>query len=74
MTSSTRIEMLKTLGGLMDPDASLEQIRALLGQVATQSVPQDYLSEEVLEDLAVLVEGLDDWMSKGGFLPKAWQR
>lgn len=27
-----------------------------------------------LERLADLMEALDEWLSKGGFLPKAWQR
>lgn len=47
----------------MDPDEALAQIRDLL---ANPNRPG------ALTDLAALVDGLDGWLSRGGFLPAAW--
>lgn len=55
----------------MDPDKALEIIRQLADSVT------DYLDWEsplcgVAADLAFQVTALDDWLTAGGFLPKAW--
>ena len=58
----------------MDPNANLEELRALVraGNEAHDNgeapAPED--SERMVE----LVSSLDEWLSKGGFLPKAWER
>lgn len=48
----------------MDPDANLAEIRRLIEKDAD-------LSDDQLERLVVLIRSLDEWMSRGGFLPKA---
>jgi hypothetical protein len=53
----------------MDPDAALKEMRALVEEVLHDNNP----SEEAAERLSELVEGLDGWISRGGFLPTAWQ-
>lgn len=55
----------------MDPNAALKKIRDL---VETMDGQPDEMIVGMAEELAVLVQGLDEWLSKGGFLPKAWQR
>lgn len=50
----------------MDPDACLEEIRDLVGKGHIEDLREDF------ERLCELVEALDDWVSKGGRLPKAW--
>jgi hypothetical protein len=50
----------------MDPNVALAQIRELVE--ALQQEPDDSLAEALVD----LVEGLDDWLSKGGFLPEPW--
>ncbi len=50
----------------MDPNATLEELRRL-----TETCD---LSDDELERLVVLVRALDEWISKGGFLPKAWTK
>jgi hypothetical protein len=52
----------------MDPDVALKEMRALV-----QEVLYDNASEEAAERLSELFEGLDGWISKGGFLPTSWQ-
>lgn len=50
----------------MDPDAALTEMRELA---------QSDLSEfnEDIHRLAELFIGLDEWLSKGGFLPVDWR-
>lgn len=53
----------------MDPNANLERIRVLVRNALRGDGDDDETAE-----LADLVEGLDEWLSAGGFLPKAWER
>lgn len=48
----------------MDPDATLAAIRALRGTTDPAE----------LAELANLVHSLDDWLTLGGFLPRAWRQ
>ncbi len=59
---------------VMDPDANLaEQLRIV--QQMTDNENQNLRTDDVLTGrLADLVESLNDWIVKGGALPKAWQR
>lgn len=55
----------------MDPNACLELIRAhiAMARLATNQHDQQW-------EIAVAVEhfeALDEWLSKGGFLPTAWE-
>jgi hypothetical protein len=56
----------------MDPNKALAEIRAIVAKVTSD----DYTGDEIelkLLDLANLVQGLDQWLSNRGFLPRAWQ-
>jgi hypothetical protein len=55
----------------MDPNAALELIRRLVKESDTCT---DNQAPHLLEQLAVAVDGLDEWLSRGGFLPDPWQR
>ena len=58
----------------MDPDAALEQIRECLAEYRTAEDRDDPEAvTEALARLAEITEGLDAWISKGGFLPRAWR-
>jgi len=48
----------------MDPNATLQEIRSLI----------DSENEYDRDRLAYLVDVLDEWMSKGGFLPVEWKK
>jgi len=67
----------------MDPNETLRQIRtAVMAALAladdyekdpdpaTAEDAEDYLNQ--LDELAQLVNSLDEWLSRGGFLPAAW--
>jgi len=63
----------------MDPDANLKEQLQLAA--ALEDVDYDQLDENSKEAaisdacrLAELVLALDEWISKGGFLPKLWSR
>lgn len=51
----------------MDPNAALAQIRDEVHEILTDRNPDP-------ERLAELVNGLDEWLTNGGFLPDGWQR
>lgn len=52
----------------MDPNATLAHIRELNAQMSTHGE----LDGEETSLLVELIENLDDWLSKGGFLPEPW--
>lgn len=58
----------------MDPDTTLQELRAL----AHELIFCDEDNREKLEANAVrtgeLIQALDEWITKGGFLPEAWQK
>lgn len=63
----------------MDPDACLNKIRSLKQLIndATECAEQDtsIMNRRVArlaDELVQHVEALDGWISRGGFLPKAW--
>jgi hypothetical protein len=64
----------------VDPDANLEEQRRIQERL-DRSRLDDYPSDTILElqnndlnRLAQLAAALDEWLSRGGFLPKAWLR
>ena len=54
----------------MDPNATLQQIRSLV----TIYFNGGKWPEPDATDLAQAIRDLDEWLSKGGFLPDAWAR
>lgn len=72
----------------MDPDANLEaaleRARELIALIDTTSTSADERLENTVEhgpdvvdlasELAQLVVALDEWLSKGGHLPRAWSK
>lgn len=57
----------------MDPDECLAEIRTRLQQIQIYEGkgrrPPGFLHEEITER----VDALDQWLTKGGFLPAAWR-
>ncbi len=61
----------------MDPDQALADCRAALADAnanvrAEGEDPSDEL--EALRRLGDAFDALDEWLTKGGFLPGAWER
>lgn len=54
----------------MDPNALLAEIRDLTKRSLELPTPSNI--EDLHVELAEKVEALDEWLSKGGFLPDAW--
>ena len=50
----------------MDVNAKLQEIRELIAEAQSGC-------EIDTEHLVELIEALDTWISRGGYLPKAWQ-
>ena len=61
----------------MDPDEALRQIRAHIAQLRLTDRPvRGDVSPQFVQharDLAETVEGLDEWLKKGGFKPMEWR-
>lgn len=55
----------------MDPDAALAVIRELAAEI--NEAGPDALDEIAAMRLADHVTGLDQWLTKGGFLPADWK-
>lgn len=59
----------------MDPDACLDEIRALAAIVRDRcDLGEDPDVDGSAADLAARIEVMDVWLSEGGFLPEAWER
>jgi hypothetical protein len=55
----------------MDPNAALKEIREI---VKDPDSNLDSGRVGTLSRLIDLIDGLDGWISKGGFLPRDWQK
>jgi len=51
----------------VDPDVALKELRELTNKGMD-------LSDDEIERVVELFQGLDNWVSKGGYLPKEWRR
>jgi hypothetical protein len=56
----------------MDPDSNLKEQLELSSSLLCCEEGADIYSEALR--LADLVEALDEWIKKGGFLPSAWSK
>lgn len=52
----------------MDPNEALAEIRRMVAEASDDPESAD------INYLVDLVDGLDKWLSTGGFLPKEWER
>jgi hypothetical protein len=66
----------------MDPNATLADIRAALARIRVREAEPDgvadldtfdRLNDDDYQIIADGFESLDEWISRGGFLPSAWQ-
>ena len=59
----------------MDPNATLNEIRKMVAAYYMYVDSDDgYLCRETALELCGKIEGLDQWISNGGFLPKDWEQ
>jgi hypothetical protein len=58
----------------MDPNENLREIREITKELDSGSYLSSREVELKADRLVSLVMGLDEWLSKGGFLPKEWER
>lgn len=57
----------------MDPNANLEEQRALAGRLLRHDDDRtDFERLEDAERLALLVIELNEWLERGGFMPDRW--
>lgn len=58
----------------MDPNETLRMLRAAIRQSHQSSADRMVTELEALESVRDYAEALDEWLSRGGFLPSAWER
>jgi hypothetical protein len=68
----------------MDPNENLGAIRKLvrevvggiddLGDEVEELPPHLFNLLDAADDLAMYVNALDEWLSRGGFLPEPWEK
>lgn len=60
----------------MDPNATLVEMLALAEMIQQEYGDTDGngVDQDDANRLAELVEALNGWITRGGFLPKAWER
>jgi hypothetical protein len=57
----------------MDPNANLTEMRELAQTLLDNNADlSDFCAQA--ERLAELVQALDEWLTRGGFLPRDWKR
>jgi hypothetical protein len=54
----------------MDPNATLAEIRNIVTDWAQNGTD----GEDAMQEMAESFGALDEWLTKGGFLPDAWKR
>lgn len=55
----------------MDPNVMLSEIRVLAIELHASNEPERI---ELADELGPMILELDQWLTKGGFLPDAWNR
>jgi ribosomal protein S20 len=56
----------------MDPDQALQDLRSAIKRLDKSVDTDEFINATALTRDAA--QALDEWLSKGGFLPKAWER
>lgn len=56
----------------MDPSTALLRLRQLSAEIDLCPESEHHLMACLAEEMAATWDGLDDWISKGGFLPGDW--
>lgn len=58
----------------MDPDSNLTEQLELAKDILGAADHGGSIDEDDVVRLAELIESLDEWIKRGGFLPKRWTR
>jgi DNA-binding GntR family transcriptional regulator len=58
----------------MDPEATLEEIRAIIEGFHHALETDDEIPRDEVNSLVKHFHALDGWISRGGFLPRSWRR
>lgn len=59
-------------GKKMDPNETLKRLREIVSEFREDSDGE--MDLDAMSDMVDHFEALDEWIAKGGFLPKAWNQ
>jgi hypothetical protein len=57
----------------MDPNKALKYMRELIEEILKDSDLEQPVNSDDAYELMVYTKSLDEWLTKGGFLPTDWQ-
>jgi len=58
----------------MDPNETLRQMRELAEKIHAADHTDASECPDELNEYFILAEELDEWITKGGFIPRAWEQ
>lgn len=58
----------------MDPDATLREIQEIVAAYSAGVIVGDDARADLLDEMVSHVAQLDQWLTRGGFLPTSWAR
>lgn len=58
----------------MDPNETLAELRAVIDEVRNAHLFPAKNLDDQMDRMVELCRALDTWLSRGGFLPIAWQK
>lgn len=57
----------------MDPNEALRRIRGVVQRIGDDASARTLDAFSELEEITDAAQALDEWLSKGGFLPDGWR-
>jgi hypothetical protein len=58
----------------MDPNEALRRVRRMMQSILEKGAEEGVVNAGDVLELIDHVEGLDNWLTGGGFLPEPWRR
>lgn len=67
-------KLSEDLSPTMDPNENLRMLRSIISSITTAFSRNEDPDPEDVQEMVLFVESMDEWLSKGGFLPNEWKR
>jgi hypothetical protein len=58
----------------MDPNEALRRVRRMVQSILEEGAAEGVVNDSDVLELVEHVAALDNWLTRGGFLPDSWRR